>query len=83
MLFLIREWYIKNYLKVGTMGWGGRVLVYIYTILRGGVEFVTFITIFICGGLVGMYVYLKTTPCIGNDGIVCCVKRWLHGYIHA
>ena len=41
---------------------------FIHVILRGGVECMTFVTIFICGGLVGMYVHLKTMPCRGNDG---------------
>ena len=56
------------------MVWRGSVHVYIHALMRGGVGFMTFITIFICSGLIGMCVYLKTMPCISNDIVVCCVR---------
>ena len=52
---LLNGWY--DGLAGHTYRWGTRVHVYIYVILGGGVEVVTFIMTFICGGLVGMYVY--------------------------
>ena len=58
---------------------------FIHVILRGGVEFITFVTIFICGGLVGMYMHLKTMPCRGNDGH-CLLRHELgctNGFTHA
>ena len=48
---------MTGWLAIHIGGGGTRVHVYIYVILGGGVEVVTFIMIFICGGLVGMYVY--------------------------